>query len=263
MSSDPPTYGFLGVGSIASALVTGLCDGVADPPEVVLSPRSAERAASLAGRFATVRVAAHNQAVVDGSDVVVLCLRPPDLEGALAGLRFRADQAVISAVAGVDVATLASWVAPAARVARSIPLPAVATREGVTPVHPADPAVTALFDRLGGTLAVDDEAAFDSLSAASATVAGYFRYLGAVAAWLADAGIPAADARRFVAGTFAALSGELRTPDPDFADLARAHATPGGLNDQLARHLADAGVYDAVRDGLDAVRARLPASGLA
>ena len=28
------TYGVLGVGSIAASIVTGLCDGVSDPPSV-------------------------------------------------------------------------------------------------------------------------------------------------------------------------------------------------------------------------------------
>jgi pyrroline-5-carboxylate reductase len=54
------TYGVLGVGSIAAAIVTGLCDGVADPPDVVLSPRNADRAADLAARLPSVRVATDN-----------------------------------------------------------------------------------------------------------------------------------------------------------------------------------------------------------
>ena len=59
-----------------------------------------------------------------------------------------------------------------------------------------------------------------------------------------------------VADTFAALSAELGTPGADFDALARAHATPDGLNEQLARDLDEAGVYAAVHAGLDAVLAR-------
>jgi pyrroline-5-carboxylate reductase len=245
------------VGAIATAIVTGLCDGVAEAPPVVLSPRNAERAAGLAARLPSVRVASDNQAVVDASDVVVVCLLPADAADVLAGLDFRADQAVVSAVAGLPVAHLAELVAPAADVARSIPLPAVATRGSTTPVHPATAAATALFDHLGGTLVVDDETAYESLSAASATVAAHFRYLGTIAEWLVDHGIPAAEARRYVANTFAALSDELTSAGADFTALARAHTTPGGLNEQFARGLDEAGVYDAVRAGLDALLARI------
>ena len=251
------TYGVIGVGSIAAAMVVGWCDGVSDAPDVVLSPRNAERSTELAARFDSVRVAPDNQAVVDDSDVVVVCLLPGNAVEVLSGLRFRPGQAVVSAVAGVDVARLREVVAPASEVARSIPLPAVATRESVTPVHPAGVAVEELFARLGGSMVVDDELAFESIAAASATVAAYFGYLGAIAGWLGSRGIAEDDARRYVAATFAALAGELGAPDPDFTALANAHATPGGLNEQFARDLRVAGVYDEVRIGLDAVLARI------
>jgi pyrroline-5-carboxylate reductase len=251
------SYGVLGVGSIASAIVSGLCDGVTEPPEIVLSPRNAERAAELAARFPSVRVAGDNQQVVDDSDVVVVCLLPVHAAEVLAGLRFRGDHAVVSAMAGVPVAQLAGLVAPATDIARSIPVPAVATRGSVTPVHPATQAATELYGRLGGTLEIADELAYESVSAASATVAAYFRYLGTIAGWLSARGVPTAAAHRNVADTFAALSGELDSPDPDFAALAQAHTTPGGLNEQFARDLDAAGTYDAVQLGLDALLARI------
>jgi pyrroline-5-carboxylate reductase len=262
VSSAEPTYGILGVGAIATAIVTGLCEGRVEAPPVVLSPRNAERAASLAASLPSVRVASDNQAVVAASDVVIICLLPADAADLLAGLEFRADQAVVSAVAGLSVVHLAELVAPATDVARSIPLPAVATRESITPVHPATSAATGLFDRLGRTLVVDDETAFESVAAASATVAAHFHYLGTIADWLVDRGLPAAGARSYVADTFAALSDELRSPGADFSALAGAHTTPGGLNEQFARDLDEAGVYDAVRAGLDALLARIaPAEG--
>lgn len=69
------TYGMIGVGAIASAIVRGLCQGVAQPPSILLSPRNAGVAANLASRFATVTVCPDNQAVLDAADLVTLCLR--------------------------------------------------------------------------------------------------------------------------------------------------------------------------------------------
>jgi pyrroline-5-carboxylate reductase len=251
------TYGVVGVGSIAAAIVQGLCDGVAAAPEIVLSPRNADRAAALAARFPTAWVARDNQQVVDDSDVVIITVLPDQAPDVLAGLTFRADQAVISAVAGLPVARLAALVAPATDIARSIPVPAVAARGSVTPVHPASGAAVALYDRLGGSMEVDDESAYESVAAASATVAAYFRYLQTIADWLTAHNMPAGAARRYVADTFAALSSELTTPDADFAILAQAHTTAGGLNEQFARHLDAAGTYKAITVGLDAVFARI------
>ena len=251
------TYGVIGVGSIATAIVNGLCQGVPDPPEVVLSPRNAVRAAELAARLPPVRVATDNQQVADDSDVVIICLPPVHAAEVLAGVRFRADHALVSAVAGFPVAQLAAAVTPATNIARSIPLPAVATLGSVTPVHPGTEPATELFDRLGGSMEIADELAYEAVAAASATVAAHFRYLETVADWLSRRGLPSAAARRYVADVFAALSSELDTPDADFSALAHAHATPGGLNEQFARDLAAAGTYDAVEAGLDAVLDRI------
>lgn len=255
----PPvtTYGVVGVGSIAAAIVSGLCDGMATPPGVVLSPRNADRAAALADRFPSVRVARDNQQVVDDSDVVIIAVLPDQAPDVLAELRFRADQVVVSAVAGLPLARLAQLVAPATEIARSIPVPAVAARGSVTPVHPAIRAAVALYYQLGGSMEIADESAYEAVSAASATVAAYFRYLQTIADWLTAHGTPADNARRYVADTFAALSGELTTPDADFAALARTHTTPGGLNEQFARDLDAAGIYRAVKVGLDDVLARI------
>lgn len=250
------TYGVLGVGSIAEAIVTGLCSGDG-PPEVVLSPRNAERSERLAARFPTVRVAGDNQSVVDAAEVVVVCLLPRHADDVLGGLAFRPGHRVVSAVAGLSTERLGRLVAPATDVARSVPLPAVATRSSTTPVHPPTDAAEELYGRLGGTLPVADERAYESLSAAAATVAAHLDYLGTIADWVAGHGIETSRARRYVADLFADLAPELRAADVDFADLAAVHSTPGGLNEQLARHLRDFGVLDIMRSGLDDLLTRI------
>lgn len=255
------TYGILGVGSIAGAIVTGLCDGVDDTPEVVLSPRSADRAATLSARFATVRTATTNQAVLDASDVVLVGVLPEQAPEVLRQLTFRPDHRVVSAVAALPFDDLAALVAPAREVARSIPLMAVATRSGTTPVFPATPSATTLYDRLGASLQVETEESFDAVVGASATVAAYFDYLGTITSWLADRGVATADAGRYVAATFASLTDELSRPEVDFAALAQAHTTPGGLNEQFAGDLEQVGLADAVRRGLDRIHARVRSAG--
>jgi hypothetical protein len=65
----------------------------------------------------------------------------------------------------------------------------------------------ALFDPLGGVIAVDDERALDALSTSTATIAAHLAYLDTISRWLADRGIPHTDATRYVAAVFGALSG--------------------------------------------------------
>lgn len=248
------TYGVLGVGSIAAAIVSGLC--LEDAPDLLLSPRSAPTASALADRFDTVRVAADNQAVVDGADVVIVAVLPGQVESVLADVAFAERHVVISVVAGVSLDDLAAWTTPARSVARAVPLPAVSGRDGRTPVYPPVPEAVGLFDVLGGAIAVDDPSTYEALTASSATVAAHFAFLGAIADWLVSKGLPEADARGYVAATFLGASESLRG-DVVFDDLIAEVATPGGLNEQFSRHLREAGAVAAVPAALDGVLRRL------
>ena len=251
------TYGIVGVGAIAAAIVTGLCEQVRDAPAIVLSPRNAGRAADLASRFPTVRVARSNQEVIDGSSVLLLCIRPQDARSVLSGLKFSSQQPIISMLAGISIEALQELVAPAQDIARAIPLPSVAAREGATPIFPATAAARAVFDRLGSSIEIPNAAAFEATSASTATIAAHFAYLNSICRWLIAHGVSDAAARSQVAATFAGLARQLRGEAPDFAELARDHATRGGTNEQFLGVLEQARVFDAVDTGLNGVLDRL------
>jgi pyrroline-5-carboxylate reductase len=245
------TYGIIGVGAIGAAIVTGLCEGVHDAPSVIVSARNASRAAELASRFRAVRIAKSNQEVIDGASVVLLCIRPQEAGSVLAGLKFSSAQAVVSMMAGIPIETLQQLVAPARSIARAIPLPAVAAREGATA------AAKTLFDRLGSSIEIPNEVALEATSASTATVSAHFAYLNAISQWLIARGVAEKAARRQVAATFAGLAAQLHDDAPDFAELARDHATRGGINEQFLGVLEQARVFDAVNTGLDRVLDRL------
>jgi pyrroline-5-carboxylate reductase len=254
----PDELGIVGVGAIAEAIITGLFEDEATKTSIHLSPRSAARASRLAARYPSVHVADSNQIVVERSDVVLLCLRPQDAPTALSDLDFRAKQAVISVMAGVPIDVLRSLVAPAEVLARAIPLPAVAKRSGLTAIHPAHEVARAIFDPLGGVIALDEERALDALSAATATIAAHLAYLDTISGWLAKRGIPRNDATRYVAAVFGSLSGTLLEGQPDdFRSLADEYATAGGLNEQFLTALRRAGTFDVVDRALDDVANRL------
>jgi pyrroline-5-carboxylate reductase len=254
----PCDVGILGVGAIAEAIITGLCEGEDPPTSIHLSPRSAVRASRLTARYPSVHVVDSNQTVVERTDVVLVCVRPQDADAALSDLAFRAQQAVISVMAGVAIDALRTLVAPAEVLVRAIPLPAVARRSGLTAIHPRHELARAIFDPLGGVLAVDDERALDALSASTATIAAHLAYLDAISRWLANRGIPQADATQYVAAVFGGLAGTLLGTRPnDFGTLADEYATAGGINEQFLTTLRRAGTLTIVHRALDDVAHRL------
>lgn len=251
-------YAVLGVGSIAEAIVTGLCDGVDAPPRIVLSPRNATRTARLTARYRSVRAAQDNAEAASSAPIVLLCLRPQDAETALATVRLRPHQRVVSAMASVSLARLAELTGPVAETSRAIPAAAVAARHGVTPVYPAGSAAEQLFDSLGGSLPLATEDLLDATSVASATVAAHLAYLETVSVWLSARGVGRDDAQRLMASVFAGATAEFAHCS-DFAALARQHATPGGLNEHLTDALRRAGLYDTLTHSLDEMVAGLSA----
>lgn len=259
MSERSARYGFVGTGSITRAMVEGLSN-VGAAPEIVVSPRSAAVSAALAARHGNVRVAPDNQAVVDAAACVVVATRPDDARAVLDDLIFGSDQVVVSVVAGLPVAELRALVAPAVEVVRAIPLPSVAARQGLVPVFPPQLDALELFRQLGAVVALDDEAAFDSFSAASAFAATQLDLLATVESWLVGRGVPAPDARAYVRELIGGLSDALGDePERELALLATDHATPGGLNEQIRTYVRAHGVHELISTALDDVARRVAA----
>jgi pyrroline-5-carboxylate reductase len=256
----PDELGIVGVGAIAEAIVIGLSEGDDGPRSIHLSPRSADRASGLAARYPSVRVADSNQEAVDRAGVVLVCVKPQDAHAALSDLTFREQQAVISVMAGIRIGALRTLVGPAGAIVRAIPLPAVATRAGLTAMHPPNDVAQAIFGPLGGVIALEDERALEALSASTSTIAAHLAYLDAISRWLANRGIPQADASRYVAAVFGSLAGTLLGMRAnDFGTLADEYATAGGINEQFLTTLRRAGTLNIVNRALDDVAHRLEA----
>jgi pyrroline-5-carboxylate reductase len=99
---------------------------------------------------------------------------------------------------------------------------------------------------------------FDAFSASTATIAAHFAYLSAIATWLESHGVAAPPARRYVASMFAGLAEATGSGRP-FEQLARQHATPGGINEQFLQEFERAGAMASVGTGLQHVLERLRA----
>lgn len=250
--------GFVGTGAITSAMVTGLCAEGGTEFSIRLSPRNAKTAAELAERFGQVSVAESNQQVLDDSDVVVLAVRPQVAQEVISELRFRPEHEVVTLVAGFRVERMRGMVAPAARVTRAVPLPMSARRRCPTAMYPRDEMAIRLFGALGAAFAVETEHALEAFSTATSTMAAYFSFADAISGWLVKEGIPQEQAREYTARIFAGMSATaVEAPEHTFEVLAKDHATPGGLNEQVVKNLRAHGVFETLRESLDAVMGRV------
>nr|WP_241479740.1 NAD(P)-binding domain-containing protein [Nocardiopsis lucentensis] len=243
--------GVIGVGEIGRAIVEGLCGGSARPPEILLSPRGARTAAELAERHDNAHVCAGNQEVVDRSEVVVIAVRPQDRTEALTGLRVDRDTVVVNVMAGVGNDDLRRILATDAPLVRAIPLPAVRERRSITVTCPSHPVADALFERLGGTLPVADEATLNVFSALTATLTSHYWYLATLTEWAAGHGLAAEDADRYLRGLFQGVGRALGDETRSLHQLASDHETPNGINERVRNAWFGPANSAALRQALD------------
>jgi pyrroline-5-carboxylate reductase len=250
--------GFVGTGNIASAVVRGFCAADRPPAQLLVSPRSADKAARLAAEFERVEVAADNQAVVDGADCVVLSVLPTQAREVVGALRFRAGHQVISLLALTPVATVSRLVAPAGAVVRAVPLPSAARRLGPIGLYPGAGFAVDLLGRIGTPVPAASELELETLWSLTALIAPYYALLETVCDYAVAAGVARPTAKAYVASMFHGLSvlGQAHAGD-GFAGLVAEAQTPGGLNEQALRQIRAAGGYGAIADALDNVLVRL------
>lgn len=255
------TLGFIGTGALTSAIVTGLKSFGDDATPVLVSPRNEEIAAALAARFPDVRVAADNQAVLDGCETVMLGVRPQIAHEVLSQLQFRRHHNVVSLIATLSLDEIAGLVAPAAHTTKALPMPMIALRQAATIVLPSDQRTSAFFAKLGKVIEIDDAREFDALSVVTATYATYFKTLDTMHGWLKRQGVPEAKGRDYIVSIYKALSNAPDTmPDADFTRLSADYATRGGINEHVLRDMTNHGVFETFAATLESVHKRIAGS---
>jgi pyrroline-5-carboxylate reductase len=191
--------GFLGAGAMGEALAGGLLAAGTPASQLVAADPDPARRKGVAERL-QIRVVADGAEAVEGSDVVVIAVKPGVVGaalGALAGLpeATRLRPLWISIAAGVPLRTLAAQLPAGARIVRAMPSTPALVRAGAT-AYVANEAASAadraaarrLFEAVGYAWEAPQEALLDAVTGLSGSGPAYvFVFLEA----LADAGVAA------------------------------------------------------------------------
>jgi len=246
--------GFIGAGAISEAIILGLFNHGKFRSPVFVSRRSRVRSERLARQFRQVEVKDDNQDLVHESDFLVIAVLPGQCEQVLSALEFRADQTIVSLVAGTKLEDLRKVVAPATRVHRAVPMPPIEFGLGSIPLYPPNADVQALFDRVGTSLPLDDESHFGVFAAASAFMATFFEMVASNARWMEDQGIARKQAARYTTSLVQALAAMAAKADAEeLQSLSSECQTAGGLNERLIKGCEANGWFEILRRELDGV----------
>ncbi|AWB94492.1 pyrroline-5-carboxylate reductase [Agromyces badenianii] len=266
-----PAIAFLGAGSMARAILTGLlAPGIEIDGGIRATNRSAEKAAELASlpgvvSSATETDAAANRTAVAGAKLVVVAVKPAMVPALLEEIADALEPGaiVVSVAAGVTVSTFESLLPESVAVIRSMPnTPAVVGRAvtGVaagTRSTDADLALAvALFETVGEVLVVPEEQ-IDALSTISGSGPAYLFYLiEQLTATAIDKGFTPEQAAVMVEGTFRGASELLAASDAGPAELRRRVTSPKGTTERAVAVLEEAALKQTFDRATDAALAR-------
>jgi pyrroline-5-carboxylate reductase len=247
--------GFVGTGILAEAVIRGLQKTEAKVHSFSLSPRSEERSRALAAAYDNTVREESNEAVVANSDIILLGVLPHQISR-LGELPFRADQIVVSFLAGVSTDLVRQHVKPTTRVVRMIPLPGIEYGKGPILMTPSDPAVGTLFAPVGELVILEKESDLDTVGIASGLMSSHFQLQNTVRDWLESRGIAPSQASRYVRSLFAGL-GELALAAERKGDPLppQDYETKGGLNETARAYFNRLGWFDEMTKVLDVVEA--------
>ena len=232
---------FIGGGTMAEAMLKGvLARGVAEPQAIAVSDIRRERLAALAQTYG-VRTSDDNRRVLEGSEVVVLAVKPQNLEAVLGELKGAAtpEQLVLSIVAGAKVATIVGGLTHQA-VVRAMPNTPAQIGEGMTVwtasdavSHGQKEAARAILEALGGQVYVPSEDLVDMATAISGSGPAYFfLMMEALVDAAVGVGVPSAMAEELVLHTALGAARLATESGKHPSELREMVTSPGGTTEK-------------------------------
>jgi pyrroline-5-carboxylate reductase len=254
----------LGAGKIGEALVAGLVSAGWRPDQIVAADRRAERLSEVGERYG-VRTTSSNADAVAGSEVVVIAVKPQDMDELLAevGGLLTPAHTVVSVAAGVSTASIERRCASGVPVVRVMPNTPMTVHEGVAGIaagaHAGDEHVARaeeLLSHVGKTVRVR-ESAMDAVTAVSGSGPAYFALL---AESMIEAGILLGLSREIstelVVQTMYGTAKLLRDEKIHPVELRESVTSPGGTTIAAIRELEVAGVRAAFLNAIQAAMRR-------
>ena len=250
--------GIIGTGLIASSVVTGFCRKKTGNM-FFLSPRNAQRAATLASEFSEAKVCSSNQEVIDNTEWVFICLHKKDFD-ALGRIKFRRDQKVVNMAAEMKLSDLKATTGETKLLAHVIPLPFISAGFGPLLVFPEIAEVGELFAPVSDVHFARNQADVHTFQIVTGLMSAYNMLLSEIVKFSDERGLAHDVSVKFLCSLFSSLcTRAANIPNCDLVELAH-EMTPGGYNEQALNELLDNGAIKAWRITLDRLRARLQES---
>ncbi len=256
--------GFIGAGNMAEAIISSMIAAkTLAPHEILACDLGGHRRRQVRSRFG-ISVYSRAKSVVDGADILFLCIKPQDMAAALEPIAHEITQKhlVISIAAGKTLAAIEGLL-PEVRVVRVMPnLPCV-VGEGMsvfclgTKANQEDRILARLLLGCSGRTMELPEESFDAVTALSGSGPAFFALLlDCMVVAAGKMGIERKEALTLVEQTMLGTAKLLLERGTDPQDLITAVSSPGGTTVEGLSVLEASNVDEILRDTLMAAARR-------
>ena len=246
--------GVIGVGHLMAHVVPGLMRATS-PPELILSARNSERVQKLQEQFGFTSTE-DNAEIVQTCDVVIIAVRPFDVEETISDLPWRPDQIALSFAGTVAHAAIEKHV-NGATVVVAMPVITAEFGESPTSMFPPNQTVEKLLAPCGPVYAFDSEEEFNVVRGSGAYFGWVQGLIMEMSDWMVDRGVPADKARSVVANmTRAGAISAAERSDIPLPELVNDLCLPGSLTGQGLDILRESNAFGPWKQAADSVYKR-------
>lgn len=256
---------FIGAGSMSEAIIAGIVkQGFIAKENIFVTNRQNEARLTELHHTYGIQGVIDKEAVIDGADLIILSMKPYDLQAAIAEIKdyLQPNQVVISVIAGISTDTIGAFIGKDMPIIRTMPNTSAAVGFSATAIAMGKYATEAhlqasetLFNTIGTTTIVD-EADMHAVTSISGSGPAYIYYMiEAMEKAAGEVGLEAAVAKDLIIQTLVGAGEMLKQSGTEAAVLRKNITSPGGTTqaglETLAKHNFQDTVIDCVKSAYE------------
>jgi len=227
--------GIIGAGNMGQAIIKALIESdTFDAASILVTNRSPGKLEKVKKLY-NVNSVSTNEELIEQSDIVIVAVKPQDMEEALDHCRnaFSPEQIVVSLAAGIDFKGLRRWI-PEGNLTRVMMNTPVFIRKGVIGFCSNNDIyeglIVNLFSPLGTVVKLEEGDPFEAFSVASASGTGFiFELMSYWQEWVEEHSIDPEIARKIVVQTFLGTAALAENSEDELEELQNRVVSKKGM----------------------------------
>ncbi|WP_417559478.1 pyrroline-5-carboxylate reductase [Marinomonas sp.] len=254
-----PSIAFIGVGNMAKSIFSGMLANGYPAEKIIGTSRTQEKREYYREQYG-ISMLADNDSAVSQADVVVLCVKPAQMQAVVEGFssHVRADQLFISVAAGIELDSLAHWLGKPVAVVRSMPNTPSQLGAGMTGLIANEHTnseqknwVSELFSSIGNSVWVENEVHMHTVTSLSGSAPAYFfRFIEAMVKNAKEQGLDEATSRELASNAMFGAARMVMELDEPIAQLRKNITSPKGTTEQALLSFEAANIDKIVADAM-------------